>query len=150
MWGSMGPSRMRHNGVPLSCSDMSPTSPPIALVVEDDDHIAQLLQFMLSREGYSVHVAQEGRAAKSFIETQPPPAIVLLDVMLPFFDGFQLISILREQPGWGSVPVIMLTAKTQERDVVRALEADASDYVVKPFQPNELLARVRRLAKVKP
>lgn len=142
--------RLRHNGEALTFSAMLPTSPPIALVVEDDDHIAQLLQFMLSREGYSVHVAQDGRSAKSFIETQPPPAIVLLDVMLPFFDGFQLMSILRAQADWKSVPVIMLTAKTQERDIVRALDADASDYVVKPFQPNELLARVRRLAKSKP
>jgi DNA-binding response OmpR family regulator len=69
-------------------------------------------------------------------------------VMLPFFDGFQLVRILRAQPGWETVPVIMLTAKTQESDIVRALDAGANDYIVKPFQPKELLARVRRLARL--
>jgi DNA-binding response OmpR family regulator len=126
------------------------TSLPCALVIEDDDHIGQLLQFMLEREQYNVHLAKDGRAGKAFIENEPPPAIALLDVMLPFFDGFQLVALVRAQPGWESVPVIMLTAKTQERDIVRALDAGANDYIVKPFQPKELLARVRRLAKVAP
>ena len=126
------------------------TSLPCALVIEDDDHIGQLLQFMLERENYRVHLARDGRAGKAFIETEAAPAIVLLDVMLPFFDGFQLVALVRAQPGWESVPVIMLTAKTQERDIVRALDAGANDYIVKPFQPKELLARVRRLARMAP
>lgn len=126
------------------------TSLPCALVIEDDDHIGQLLQFMLERESYRVHLARDGRAAKTFIENEPAPAITLLDVMLPFFDGFQLVALMRAQPGWETVPVIMLTAKTQERDIVRALDAGANDYIVKPFQPKELLARVRRLARAAP
>ena len=121
-------------------------SPRSALVVEDDEHISHLLQFMLKRDGFVVHVARDGRQAKNFIETSTPPDIVLLDVMLPFFDGFSLVAILRAQPGWKNTPVIMLTAKTQERDIVRALDAGANDYMLKPFQPAELLARVRRLA----
>ena len=131
---------MTQNQTPLPC----------ALVIEDDEHIGQLLQFMLERENYRVHLARDGRAAKAFIETQPAPAIALLDVMLPFFDGFQLVAQVRAQPGWETVPVIMLTAKTQERDIVRALDAGANDYIVKPFQPKELMARVRRLAKAVP
>ena len=123
---------------------------PCALVIEDDDHIGQLLQFMLERENYRVHLARDGRAGMAFIESQPAPAIALLDVMLPFFDGFQLVAAVRATPGWETVPVIMLTAKTQERDIVRALDAGANDYIVKPFQPKELLARVRRLARVAP
>jgi DNA-binding response OmpR family regulator len=123
---------------------------PSVLVIEDDDHIGQLLQFMLERENYRVHLMRDGRAAKAFIESEPVPVIVLLDVMLPFFDGFQLVAAVRAQPGWETVPVIMLTAKTQERDIVRALDAGANDYIVKPFQPKELLARVRRLARVAP
>lgn len=119
---------------------------PAALVVEDDDHIAHLLQFMLERQNYRVHLARDGRAGKALIETIPPPAFALLDVMLPFHDGFELVGVVRAQPGWQQVPVIMLTAKTQERDIVRALDAGANDYVLKPFQPQELLARVRRLA----
>ncbi len=120
--------------------------PASALIVEDDEHIAHLLQFILERERFSVHVARDGRSAKEFIENQPPPAIVLLDVMLPFFDGFALIHLLRAQPGWQATPVIMLTAKTQEKDIVRALDAGANDYIVKPFQPAELLARIKRLS----
>ncbi|AEG93430.1 response regulator transcription factor [Ramlibacter tataouinensis] len=120
---------------------------PSALVVEDDEHIAHLLQFMLERQGYQVHLARDGRHGKELIETLPPPAFALLDVMMPFYDGFQLVTLLRAQPGWQAVPVIMLTAKTQERDIVRALEAGANDYVLKPFQPNELLARVKRFVR---
>ncbi len=126
------------------------TSAACALVVEDDDNIAHLLKFMLERERYSVSLERDGRSAKAFIETQPPVGIVLLDVMLPFVDGFQLVELIRATPGWRSVPVIMLTAKTREQDAVRALDAGASDYIHKPFAPNELLARVRRHAKAAP
>lgn len=125
-------------------------SPASALVVEDDEHISHLLKFMLEREKYTVHLARDGRQARQFIEQNDPPDIVLLDVMLPFFDGFSLIAILREQPAWKSTPVIMLTAKTQEQDIVRALHAGANDYIVKPFQPAELLARVKRLSLRQP
>lgn len=124
-----------------------PQSPPRSvLVAEDDEHISHLLQFMLLREKYTVHVARDGREAKQFIEHNAPPDIVLLDVMLPFFDGFALVGILREQAAWKSTPVIMLTAKTQEQDIVRALNAGANDYITKPFQPVELLARIKRLS----
>lgn len=125
-------------------------TPPSALVVEDDDHIAHLLKFMLEREKYKVHLARDGRQGRAMIETLPAPSFALLDVMLPFVDGFQLVTLLRAQPGWEKVPVLMLTAKTQERDIVRALEAGANDYVLKPFQPAELLARVRRFVKAQP
>jgi DNA-binding response OmpR family regulator len=129
-------------------ADTSPRHP--VLVVEDDEHVAQLLKFMLVRNGFDVHLAADGRQGKQLIETLPPPACALLDVMLPFHDGFQLVNLLRARPGWERVPVIMLTAKTQERDVVRGLESGADDYVVKPFQPNELLARLRRLVRTAP
>jgi DNA-binding response OmpR family regulator len=119
---------------------------PSVLVAEDDEHISHLLQFMLRREKYVVHLARDGREAKQYIEHNAPPDIVLLDVMLPFVDGFALIGLLREQPVWKSTPVIMLTAKTQEQDIVRALNAGANDYVTKPFQPVELMARIKRLS----
>lgn len=122
---------------------------PAALVVEDDEHIAHLLRFMLEREGYEVLHAPDGREGVRLIETAAPPAIALLDVMLPFVDGFELVRRLREQPGWTEVPVVMLTAKTQESDIVRALNAGANDYILKPFQPAELLARLRRLTKAR-
>jgi DNA-binding response OmpR family regulator len=124
----------------------TPRYPGSVLVVEDDEQISHLLQFMLKRAGFEVLVANDGRQAKDFMENNAPPKVVLLDVMLPFFDGFTLVSILRAQPAWKLTPVIMLTAKTQERDIVRALEAGANDYILKPFQPAELLARVKRFA----
>ena len=118
-----------------------------ALVVEDDDQISFLLKFILEREGFEVRVAGDGRQAGQLIETMAAPAVVTLDVMLPYADGFQLLGLIRAKEAWRSVPVLMLTSKSQEKDIVRALEAGASDYIVKPFQPDELRARVRRLLK---
>ena len=115
------------------------------LVIEDDDNIAALLQFMLRREGHAVDVLRDGEAARLRIESGPAADLVLMDCMLPFHDGLSLLRLARTKPGWREVPVVMLTARTLERDIVGALEAGASDYVVKPFQPQELMARVRRL-----
>ena len=129
---------------------MSAITRPLALVVEDDDHIAHLLRFMLEREGYEVLHAVDGREGVRLIETGAVPAVALLDVMLPFVDGFELVRRLRAQAGWADVPVVMLTAKTQESDIVRALDAGANDYILKPFQPAELLARLRRFSKGRP
>lgn len=128
---------------------MNDTAVARALVVEDDEHIAHLLRFMLEREGYAVVHAADGREGLNLIETGEPPAVALFDVMLPFVDGFELVRQLRARAGWGEVPVVMLTAKTQERDIVRALDAGANDYILKPFQPAELLARLRRLVKAR-
>lgn len=118
------------------------------LIVEDDENIAELLKFLMERQGYVVHLRAEGRAARTFVESGPAvPCLVLLDVMLPFMDGFELVKLIRSREGWGNVPIVMLTAKTMESDIVRALDAGANDYIVKPFQPNELMARVRRYLK---
>ena len=68
-----------------------------------------------------------------------------MDVMLPYVSGFELISEIRQTPGWDGVPVIVLTSKSQESDVLRAFDAGVNDYVVKPFRPEEFVARVRRL-----
>ena len=124
----------------------SPSRPGV-LVVEDDDNIAYLLQFMLERENFRVDLQREGRSAMAYVQTKPPVDIVLLDVMLPFVDGFQLVELIRATPAWREVPVLMLTAKTREQDAVRALDSGASDYIHKPFAPNELMARVRRYTK---
>lgn len=119
---------------------------PLVLVVEDDDHIAQVLRFMLERQGYRVTHLADGRAASQYVTTDGElPDLVLMDVMLPYLDGFEIVALARAQAAWAAVPILMLTAKNTERDTVRALDAGASDFVSKPFQPNELLARVRRL-----
>lgn len=122
---------------------------PHILVVEDDDHITHVLKFMLERQGYRTRLAADGLAARKIIEEGSDiPGLILLDVMLPYIDGFEVVQLIRAQPAWRSVPIVMLTAKTMERDIVRALDAGANDYILKPFQPNELLARVRRFLKV--
>lgn len=117
---------------------------PTALVVEDNEHVAYLLEFMLEREGFDVAVANNGREAADCVEHRSPRDIVLLDVMLPYKDGFEIVKEIRSSPTWCSTPVIMLSARSMEEDVVRALEAGANDYVLKPYNPRELLARIKR------
>ncbi len=96
-----------------------------------------------------IHVAGDGRLASAMIEEIVPPELILLDVMLPFIDGFELLEQIRSKQNWSNVPIIMLTSKAQEKNIVRALEAGADDYIVKPFQPEELVARVRRFVREK-
>jgi DNA-binding response OmpR family regulator len=116
---------------------------PGILLIEDDEHIAFILRFLLERSGFEVELASDGRQAVARLES-PPPALVLMDIMLPYHDGLEILARLRNQPAWGEVPVLMLTAKAREGDIVRALDLGADDYVTKPFQPEEVLARVRR------
>ncbi|HWP54849.1 MAG TPA: response regulator [Pyrinomonadaceae bacterium] len=122
---------------------------PIAVVVEDDQIIVTLLEHLLSRRGFDVRIALDGRQATDLVDTLPsPPALVLLDVMLPYLDGFEIIKKIREHDTWKHVPIIMLTAKSQEQNIVRALDHGANDYLIKPFRPEELLARIRRVTKL--
>lgn len=129
-------------------SDMASQEPsglPSVLVAEDDAQISFLLQFLLEREGYRVLLAGDGQEAQRLVDEIAAPILVILDVMMPYADGFEVLARIRAKPDWRNTPVIMLTARSQERDIVRALDAGASDYVVKPFLPEELKARIRRL-----
>ena len=117
-----------------------------ALVIEDDPNISYLINFLLEKNGFSVISALDGKEAMSLIDTNNPPQIVVLDIMLPFFDGFELLAHLRAKPNWKEVPVLMLTAKSQDNDITRAMDAGANDFLVKPFQPMELLTRVKKIA----
>jgi DNA-binding response OmpR family regulator len=124
-------------------------TPASVLIIEDDEFTAQLLQFMLERERYVLHRVSDGHAAKAYIESHDPPTLVLLDVMLPFIDGFGLLRIMRARPGWEKVRVIMLSAKNQGSEIAQALDAGADDYLVKPFKPEELFARLRRYSSAR-
>jgi DNA-binding response OmpR family regulator len=126
---------------------MSDTDKPRILLVEDEDDIAFLIRFLLERNGFEVDHSADGRQALERIEGGAPPALVLMDIMLPYHDGLELVERLRSKPAWQAVPLLMLTAKARETDIVKALELGADDYVTKPFQPEELLARIRRLVK---
>jgi DNA-binding response OmpR family regulator len=122
----------------------SNASLPRILVVEDDEQIAYLLQFMLAREGFQIVIARDGDEALQKVAEPPHPDAVLLDVMLPYRSGFEVIRLIRANPALAHIPLIMLTAKSAEADIVRALDAGATDYILKPFQPVELVARLRR------
>lgn len=115
-----------------------------ALIAEDDDDLAFLVRHVLEREGFKVTYASDGRQAARYIDSMLPPQIIILDLMMPYQNGFQLVEKIRGKRDWNKVPVIILTSKTQEKDVVRALDAGANDYMTKPFNPGELIARVRR------
>lgn len=115
------------------------------LLVEDDPDLARLVRFRLEREGWEVrHVADGERAQREF-SVSPPPDLVLLDVMLPYRNGYELLADLRSSKGWEGVPVLMLTSRGKEQDVVKGLRLGANDYLVKPFRPAELVARARKL-----
>lgn len=117
------------------------------LVAEDDDQISYLLNFMLTREGYKVKVANNGQEAMDAIAEIARPKLILLDIMMPFYDGYQVLEHIRKETDWDGVPILMLTAKSQEKDIVKALESGANDYVVKPFQPGELITRLKMLMR---
>jgi DNA-binding response OmpR family regulator len=117
------------------------------LIVEDDEKISLLLDFFLNREGYKVTKVEDGKKALAWITSESPSDVVLLDLMLPFKDGYQILSEIRSHDSWKNVPVIILTAKAQSQEIARALDMGANDYLVKPFQPAELLARIKRLTR---
>lgn len=118
---------------------------PQALVIEDNEHLAFLLGYMLEREGFDTLALRDGRQAAHHIAESKAPDIVLLDLMLPYLDGFEILGLVRAHPQWKSVPVVVLSARTGEDDAVRALENGANDFVRKPYRPRELLVRLRRL-----
>lgn len=114
------------------------------LIVEDNEHAAFLLQFLLERAGYSVLVSHDGRDAVEKLASLEPVDLVVLDLMLPYVSGYQFLIEARKRPEWERVPIVVVTARTLEMDAVRALEMGANDFVRKPFQPEELLARIKR------
>jgi len=126
------------------------SAPQRLLIVEDDPHMAYLLGYLAEKERFTVESIADGRKAMERIEAGPPADLVLLDVMLPYTDGFELLEKLRADAKWKQVPVIILTSRTREHDAVRALSLGADDYLNKPFSPAELIARIRRRLKPAP
>jgi DNA-binding response OmpR family regulator len=116
---------------------------PRILVVDDDDDIRMLLRELFTRAGYDVTEASNGREALRRI-FDAPPALVVLDVTMPEMDGYETLERIRDL---SEVPVVMLTARTQELERVRGLASGADDYVAKPFSRHELLARVQALLR---
>jgi len=115
------------------------------LVVDDEAAVVEVVALYLRRDGFDVRVAHDGLAAQKAIDEQLP-ALVVLDVMIPGLDGLALMRQLRADPGV-DVPVILLTARSQEADRIYGLELGADDYVTKPFSPAELVSRVKAVLR---
>jgi two-component system alkaline phosphatase synthesis response regulator PhoP/two-component system response regulator VicR len=114
------------------------------LVVDDERHIVRLIQVNLERAGYKVLSAYDGPEALKKIDSEKPDMIVL-DVMMPRMDGFEVLKRLKAKPETNELPVIMLTAKAQDADVFRGWSSGVSAYLTKPFNPIELITFVRRI-----
>ncbi len=118
------------------------------LIVDDEEDILELLRYNLAREGYQIEAAESGEKTLKKVRTDPPELIVL-DLMLPGIDGLEVARTLKNDPKTQDIPIIMLTAKGEEADVVAGLELGADDYITKPFSPRVLLARVRAVLRRK-
>jgi two-component system phosphate regulon response regulator PhoB len=116
------------------------------LVIEDETDILDVIQYNLAREGYRVSAVRDGAAGLQRVK-QEGPDLVILDLMLPGMDGLEVCRRIRQDPVTAATPVIMLTAKAEESDVVLGLGLGADDYVTKPFSPRELVARVRTVLR---
>jgi phosphate regulon transcriptional regulator PhoB len=116
------------------------------LIVDDEKDIVELVAYNLSREGYQIAKAYDGHQAMQYIRENQPD-LVILDLMLPGINGFEICRMIRKKPGTESLPIIMLTAKTDSVDKITGLEIGADDYMTKPFNVRELLARVRSVLR---
>jgi len=120
---------------------MTRVAPARILVVEDERDIAALVAYHLTREGYRVRTAEAGVEALQAVGSERPD-LVVLDLMLPGFSGYEVLGEMRRKPELAEIPVIVLTARRDEADRVKGLELGADDYVTKPFSPRELVLRV--------
>jgi DNA-binding response OmpR family regulator len=114
------------------------------VVADDDELLRSLVEFKLKARGYRVLVAGDGTKALELV-AQERPNLVVLDAMMPGLDGFEVLRRVKQDPRLASIPVVMLTARKRESDIVGALQLGASDYLVKPFIPEELAMRIARL-----
>ena len=112
---------------------------PLFMVVDDDQDLAEMLGIVLNGAGFEVDLVSDGDGVMDIFRANPPD-LVLLDVMLPGIDGIEVARLIRQE---SMVPIVMLTAKGDTNDVVLGLEAGADDYMVKPFNPSELVARIK-------
>lgn len=119
----------------------------LVLVADDDPLLRSILEHKLARAGYEVAVAEDGRAALEAAQ-QLSPSVIVLDAMMPVLDGFEVLRRLKADEKLRDLVVVMLTALRRQDDIVGALNLGAADYLAKPFNPDELVARLARLAPV--
>ena len=124
------------------------TSKKSILIVEDDEDIQQLVGYNLIKAGFQVEYADSGEEALGKIKKQYPD-LILLDIMLPRMDGIEVCKVLRTENETAEIPIIMLTAKGEETDIVEGFELGADDYITKPFSPKILLSRIKAVLRRK-
>jgi DNA-binding response OmpR family regulator len=117
---------------------------PVVLAADDDEDILELIVFRLEHSGYTVLQARDGAEALELAQTSRPD-LAVLDVMMPKMDGYELTRRLREHEATSRMPIILLTARTQEADIQRGFDAGVDDYIRKPFSPQELRSRVQAI-----
>ena len=117
------------------------------LIVEDDDDLVRLSTHWLEREGYSVEHAPDGETALERLQSDPLPALVLLDVMLPKIDGFELLRLIRSNSRTKELPVAMVTSFSRDKDAKHGRDLGANDYIVKPLMELDFLKRVEHIVK---
>jgi two-component system phosphate regulon response regulator PhoB len=118
------------------------------LLIEDEEDIQELVSFHLGKEGYAVTAIGSGESAVD-AAVKATPDLILLDLMLPGIDGLQVCRNLRNDPRTQQIPIVMVTAKGEETDIVTGLEVGADDYIIKPFSPKVLVARIRNISRRK-
>ena len=135
---------------PMAPSTVTPETPLAhrILVVDDEEDLLELVRYTLTKQGYTVTCVGSGEEAVREARQQPPDAMVL-DLMLPGIDGLEVCRRLRAEAKTRDIPIIMLTAKSEERDVIAGLEQGSDDYLTKPFSPRVLSARVKSLLRRK-
>jgi DNA-binding response OmpR family regulator len=114
------------------------------LVVDDEPNIVMSLRFLMQREGLEVEVASTGQAAVAALD-RPPADLVLLDVMMPELDGFEVCQRIRDHPDWRTAKIVMLTAKGRDVEREKGLALGADAYVTKPFSTRDLVAKVKQM-----
>ncbi len=115
--------------------------PKLVLVADDNDDILALVAFRLERAGYAVIQARDGQEALR-LAVEHRPSLAILDLMMPRLDGYEVTRGIRADPAIADMPVVLLTARSQEADVARGFEVGADDYIRKPFSPQELVSRI--------
>lgn len=114
------------------------------LIMEDEEDFQDILRQTLEPAGYELSFADDGRKGLEFL-SRDPADLVILDVNLPVRNGYEICQSIRANPEWADLPVLMLTIRNRDEEIVRGLDSGADDYLTKPFEPSELSARIRKL-----
>ncbi|MCE9632047.1 MAG: response regulator [Planctomycetia bacterium] len=132
--------------MPLKNRGTQEPAKPRVLVVDDEEDLLELVRYNLTKEGYAVECVGSGEEALKAVRRQPPDLIVL-DLMLPAVDGLEVCRRLKADPKTRDVPIVMLTAKSEEGDMIAGLDRGADDYIAKPFSPRVLTARIKAILR---